>query len=96
MNEFGPRGARAFIGAHQRVVNHWIVNRGYSIGARATTNASHQPNWACKGDCRCACALPVDTTWHQGVLFSLMCTSTMLPATRGSNFPVSLCVILFS
>ena len=29
---FGPRGARAFIGCHQRVVNHWIVNRGYSIG----------------------------------------------------------------
>jgi len=31
-NEYGPRGARAFIGAHQRVVNHWIVNRSYSIG----------------------------------------------------------------
>ena len=24
--------ARAFIGCHQRVVNHWIVNRSYSIG----------------------------------------------------------------
>jgi len=31
-NEYGPRGARAFIGCHQRVVNHWIVNRSYSIG----------------------------------------------------------------
>ena len=31
-NEFGPQGARAFIGTHQRVVNHWIVNRSYSIG----------------------------------------------------------------
>jgi DNA-directed RNA polymerase II subunit RPB1 len=31
-NEYGPRGARAFLGCHQRVVNHWIVNRSYSIG----------------------------------------------------------------
>ena len=31
-NEFGPAGARAFIGCHQRIVNHWIVNRSYSIG----------------------------------------------------------------
>ena len=31
-NEHGPRGARAFLGCHQRVVNHWIVNRSYSIG----------------------------------------------------------------
>mmetsp|Transcript_15235 Transcript_15235/g.35010 ORF Transcript_15235/g.35010 Transcript_15235/m.35010 type:complete len:1631 (-) Transcript_15235:547-5439(-) len=32
MNEHGPGAARAFIGTHQRVVNHWIINRGYSIG----------------------------------------------------------------
>ena len=31
-NEYGPTGARAFLGCHQRVVNHWIVNRSYSIG----------------------------------------------------------------
>ena len=31
-NEFGPRGARAFLGCHQRVINHWIVNRSFSIG----------------------------------------------------------------
>jgi DNA-directed RNA polymerase beta' subunit len=31
-NEYGPRGARAFLGCHQRVINHWIVNRSYSIG----------------------------------------------------------------
>ena len=31
-NEYGPAGARAFLGCHQRVVNHWIVNRSYSIG----------------------------------------------------------------
>ena len=31
-NEFGPSGARAFLGCHQRVINHWIVNRSYSIG----------------------------------------------------------------
>ena len=30
--EHGPPAARAFIGVWQRVVNHWIVNRGYSIG----------------------------------------------------------------
>ena len=31
-NEHGPPAARAFIGVWQRVVNYWIVNRGYSIG----------------------------------------------------------------
>jgi len=31
-NEYGPPSARAFIGVWQRVVNYWIVNRGYSIG----------------------------------------------------------------
>ena len=31
-NEYGPPAARAFIGVWQRVVNYWIVNRGYSIG----------------------------------------------------------------
>jgi len=31
-NELGPTGARAFFGCHQRVVNHWIIHRGYSIG----------------------------------------------------------------
>jgi DNA-directed RNA polymerase II subunit RPB1 len=31
-NEYGPTGARAFIGVHQRVINHWILQRGYSIG----------------------------------------------------------------
>ena len=31
-NELGPTGARAFFGCHQRVVNHWILHRGYSIG----------------------------------------------------------------
>jgi len=31
-NELGPGGARAFFGCHQRVVNHWIIHRGYSIG----------------------------------------------------------------
>jgi len=31
-NEFGPQGVRAFIGAHQRLVNYWILHRSYSIG----------------------------------------------------------------
>ena len=32
MNEHGPTAARAFIGAWQRVINHWILQRSYSIG----------------------------------------------------------------
>eukprot|EP00908_Phaeocystis_cordata_P025055 Transcript_7512.p1 GENE.Transcript_7512~~Transcript_7512.p1 ORF type:complete len:1701 (-),score=865.25 Transcript_7512:173-5275(-) len=31
-NEHGPPAARAFIGVWQRVVNYWILQRGYSIG----------------------------------------------------------------
>ena len=31
-NEHGPPAARAFIGAWQRVINHWILQRSYSIG----------------------------------------------------------------
>ena len=30
--EHGLQGARAFLGCHQRVVNHWILQRSYSIG----------------------------------------------------------------
>jgi len=30
--EHGSQGARAFLGAHQRVINHWILQRSYSIG----------------------------------------------------------------
>jgi DNA-directed RNA polymerase II subunit RPB1 len=31
--EHGPQGARAFLGCHQRVVNHRILQRSYSIGS---------------------------------------------------------------
>ena len=40
-NEHGPPAARAFIGVWQRVVNYWIVNRGYSIGIGDTIADAH-------------------------------------------------------
>ena len=44
-NEYGPPAARAFIGVWQRVVNYWIVNRGYSIGIGDTiADPSPHPN----------------------------------------------------
>ena len=32
MNDIGPDGARSFVDQVQRVVNHWLLQRGFSVG----------------------------------------------------------------
>ncbi len=36
MNDIGPDGARSFIDQVQRVVNHWLLQRGFSVGIADT------------------------------------------------------------
>ena len=32
MNDRGPDAAKAFLGLNQRMVNYWLMNRGFSVG----------------------------------------------------------------
>jgi DNA-directed RNA polymerase beta' subunit len=36
MNDVGPEGARSFVDQIQRIVNHWLAGRGFSVGVADT------------------------------------------------------------